>query len=172
MRAAYFRISRRTMGASCSLIATDRLAAGAFENGPAAAQDREPEIERPHAKIGELIVEQDHADLSIRQQCRLLGIARSGVYRPPRPANDNDLGLIRRLDELPTAAEGLLDKVAGARRRLAAAGHPPFRSPFARGEGDLQLPKHYKGAIFVSKRRRCDARLPRSCLPTLLAIRV
>jgi len=32
----------------------------------------------------------DRADkaLSIRRQCMLLGIARSGVYRPPRPATD------------------------------------------------------------------------------------
>ncbi|MGY3695621.1 hypothetical protein ACVIGA_005701 [Bradyrhizobium sp. USDA 3240] len=44
----------------------------------------------------------DRADkaLSIRWQCLLLGIARSGVYRPPRPANDNDLALMRRIDEL------------------------------------------------------------------------
>jgi len=33
----------------------------------------------------------------------LLGIARSGVYRPPRSANDNDLALMRRIDELFTA---------------------------------------------------------------------
>ncbi|UFW91996.1 hypothetical protein BjapCC829_49485 (plasmid) [Bradyrhizobium barranii] len=33
----------------------------------------------------------------------VLGIARSGVYRPPRPANDNDLALMQRLDELFTA---------------------------------------------------------------------
>jgi len=47
----------------------------------------------------------DRADkaLSIRRQCMLLGIARSGVYRPLRPANDNDLSLMRRLDELYTA---------------------------------------------------------------------
>ena len=47
----------------------------------------------------------DRADkaLSIRQQCMLLGIARSGVYRPPRPANDDDLALMRRIDELFTA---------------------------------------------------------------------
>lgn len=40
----------------------------------------------------------DRADkaLSIRWQCMLLGIARSGVYRPARPANDNDLALMRR----------------------------------------------------------------------------
>jgi putative transposase len=40
---------------------------------------------------------------SVRRQCALLGVARSGVYRPPRPANDNDLALMRRIDELYTA---------------------------------------------------------------------
>jgi putative transposase len=48
------------------------------------------------------MLDRDHAELSIRRQCGLLGIARSGVYRRPRPANDNDLGLMRRLDELFT----------------------------------------------------------------------
>jgi putative transposase len=41
--------------------------------------------------------------LSIRKQCMLLGVARSGFYRPLRPANDDDLGLMRRIDELFTA---------------------------------------------------------------------
>jgi putative transposase len=47
----------------------------------------------------------DPADktLSIRRQCALLGVARSGVYRPRKPANDNDLSLMRRIDELFTA---------------------------------------------------------------------
>jgi putative transposase len=40
---------------------------------------------------------------SIRRQCVLLGVARSGVYRAPRPANDNDLLLMRQIDELYTA---------------------------------------------------------------------
>jgi putative transposase len=44
----------------------------------------------------------DHGGLSIRRQCRLLGLARSGVYRQRRAANDNDLGLMRRIDELFT----------------------------------------------------------------------
>jgi putative transposase len=44
----------------------------------------------------------DHDGLSVRRQCRLLGIARSGVYRPPRAANDNDLAQMRRIDELFT----------------------------------------------------------------------
>src|SRR4051812_5940883 len=46
------------------------------------------------------LLDRDHAALSIRRQCVLLGVARSGVYRGPRPANDNDLALMRRIDEL------------------------------------------------------------------------
>ncbi len=46
------------------------------------------------------LVDRDHAKLSIRKQCSLLSIARSGVYRLPRPANDDDLELMRWLDEL------------------------------------------------------------------------
>jgi putative transposase len=49
------------------------------------------------------LLDRDHAGLSIRRQCALLGISRSGVYRPPSPANKNDLALMRRLDELFTA---------------------------------------------------------------------
>jgi putative transposase len=45
-------------------------------------------------------LDRDHSDLSVRRQCVLLGVARSSVYRPPRPANDNDLMLMRRIDEL------------------------------------------------------------------------
>jgi putative transposase len=48
------------------------------------------------------MLDRKHGKLSIRRQCELLGIARSGVYRPPQPANDNDLGVMRRLDELFT----------------------------------------------------------------------
>src|SRR5215469_1270407 len=58
---------------------------------------------------------------SVRRQCALLGVARSGVYRQPRPANDNDLLLMRRLDELFTAWPFL-----GSRRMtelLRAEGH-------------------------------------------------
>ena len=67
------------------------------------------------------LIDRDDSQLSIRRQCRLLGLARSGVYRPPRPANDNDLALIRRIDELFTAWPFL-----GSRRMVAmlrADGH-------------------------------------------------
>jgi len=45
-------------------------------------------------------LDRDHAGLSIRRQCALLGLARSGVYRRRRAANDNDLDVMRRIDEL------------------------------------------------------------------------
>jgi putative transposase len=105
-------------------------AAKAFDAGGGAAPDREREIERLHAtarglpranrRVGggagffstevrkmsvpdrRALLDRDHAELSIRRQCRLLGLARSGVYRRPRAANDNDLGLMRRIDELFT----------------------------------------------------------------------
>jgi putative transposase len=41
-------------------------------------------------------------ELSLRHQCRLLGLARSGVYYERRPANDSELGLMQRPDELFT----------------------------------------------------------------------
>jgi putative transposase len=58
---------------------------------------------------------------SVRRQCALLGVARSGIYRTPRPANDNDLMLMRRIDEFYMAWPFL-----GSRRLttlLRAEGH-------------------------------------------------
>ena len=49
------------------------------------------------------LLDPEHGQLSIRRQCALLGVARSAVYRPPREANEDDLAVMRRLDELFTA---------------------------------------------------------------------
>ena len=46
------------------------------------------------------MLDRDRRDLSIRRQCVLLSLARSGVYRAKRPANDDDLVLMRRIDQL------------------------------------------------------------------------
>ncbi len=46
------------------------------------------------------LLDRDHRALSVRRQCALLGVARSAVYRPPRPAHDDDLVVMRRIDEL------------------------------------------------------------------------
>ena len=55
------------------------------------APDRRARLDRAHRR------------LSVRRQCGLLGVARSSAYRQPSPANDNDLALMRRIDELFTA---------------------------------------------------------------------
>jgi putative transposase len=60
------------------------------------------------------LIDRGERSPSIRRQCALLGVARSGVYRAPRPANDNDLLLMRRIDELYTACPFL-----GSRRMTA-----------------------------------------------------
>ncbi|MBO0733913.1 MAG: hypothetical protein J2P49_06280 [Methylocapsa sp.] len=46
------------------------------------------------------MLDRGHAMLSIRRQCAVLHIARSSVYRPKAPADDNDLVLMCRIDEL------------------------------------------------------------------------
>jgi len=90
--------------------------------------------------------------LSVRRQCVLLGVARSGVYRPKKAANDNDLALMRRIDELHTSRPFLgsrriarmlsEDGVAINRKRvrrlmrqmgIAALGPKPNTSKPARG---------------------------------------
>jgi putative transposase len=42
----------------------------------------------------------DEAPVSIRRQCELLRVSRSGLYYEPAPDNAQDLALMRRLDEL------------------------------------------------------------------------
>ena len=46
------------------------------------------------------MLDRAHPGLSIRRQCRLLGLARSNVYRPASAADTDELVIMRRLDEL------------------------------------------------------------------------
>ena len=46
------------------------------------------------------MVERPGKDLSVRRQCALLSVARSGVYRPKPVAGADDLAVMRRIDEL------------------------------------------------------------------------
>jgi len=50
----------------------------------------------------EAVLDRAHPKLSIRRQCQLLSLARSGVYRARHTADADDLALMRRLDELFT----------------------------------------------------------------------
>ena len=68
------------------------------------------------------VLDRGHRDLSIRRQCKLLSVARSGIYRTPRPDSRDDLTLMRQIDELFTAWPFL-----GSRRMarlLSSAEHP------------------------------------------------
>ena len=76
------------------------------------------------------LVDRGHGALSVRRQCELVSIARSGVYRPPRPAKESDLALMRRIDELFMAWPFL-----GSRRMaqmLATDGRPLNRKRMQR----------------------------------------
>jgi putative transposase len=45
------------------------------------------------------MVDRGRADLSVRRQCALLGLARSGVYRKPPAPDREELALMRWIDE-------------------------------------------------------------------------
>jgi putative transposase len=67
------------------------------------------------------MIEHGRETLSVRRQCALLGLVRSGIYRTPAGADEEDLALMRRLDE-----QYLATPFYGSRRMtvaLRAAGH-------------------------------------------------
>ena len=45
-------------------------------------------------------MQRDHPQASLRLQCRLLGVCRSGLYYQPRQLDPEQLALMRRIDEL------------------------------------------------------------------------
>ena len=46
------------------------------------------------------LLDPKHPELSVRRQCALLSLARSGVYRPVPTEDETDLALMHRIDEL------------------------------------------------------------------------
>jgi HTH-like domain len=104
------------------------------------------------------LLDRDHGKLSIRGQCRLLGIARSGVYRPA-PANDaGDLALMRRIDALFMAWPFL-----GSRRitaMLRAEGITVNRKRVRPGWPHRGLPRRHRVARATrrSAASKCQAR--------------
>ena len=60
------------------------------------------------------LVDRSEADLSIVAQCRLLKVARSTLYYRAAPASEDDLRLMRRLDE-----QYLATPFYGSRRMVA-----------------------------------------------------
>jgi hypothetical protein len=83
------------------------------------------------------LLDHDHEQISVRRQCRLLGIARSGVYRERRPANDNDLGLMRRIDEIFTSWPFLGSRrLARILREEGTSDQPQARAAADAADGD------------------------------------
>ena len=46
-----------------------------------------------------MLIDWEHKDLSVYQQCELLGLSRSSLYYDPRPIDDETLLLMRLVDE-------------------------------------------------------------------------
>src|SRR5713101_4673098 len=65
-----------------------------FARGASALVDGEEEPERG------AMVERPGENVSVRRQCALLNLARSGIYRPGPVTGADDLALMRRIDEL------------------------------------------------------------------------
>lgn len=68
-----------------------------------------------------VLVDREDGKPSIRRKCELLGIARSGAYRPAPTANDTDLTLMRRINELFTAWHFLDSRQLAALLRMEYA---------------------------------------------------
>jgi putative transposase len=71
------------------------------------------------------MVDRSRTDLSVRRQCTLLGLARSGVYHQPAALDPEELALMRWLDE-----QYLATPFYGSRRmtaELRKAGRPVNR---------------------------------------------
>jgi putative transposase len=50
--------------------------------------------------VRKAMIEPDYPDLSLSRQCRLVAISRSSLYYRPRPASEETLALMRRIDEI------------------------------------------------------------------------
>ena len=72
------------------------------------------------------MVDRDHAEISIRRQCQLLGANRSGLYCEPLGESEENLQLMRWLDEQYTRTPFYGSRRIGLRRDATRA---PLRAP-------------------------------------------
>ena len=67
------------------------------------------------------MIEPDHRELNVSRQCELLELSRASYYRTPQPESDENLMLMRLIDELYTRHPSLGSR--GMRDRLRLKGH-------------------------------------------------
>ncbi|MHB8176088.1 MAG: IS3 family transposase, partial [Thermoleophilia bacterium] len=67
------------------------------------------------------MVEPDHRKLNVSRQCDLLELSRASYYRTPEPESDENLMLMRLIDELYTRHPSLGSR--SMRDRLRLKGH-------------------------------------------------
>jgi putative transposase len=87
------------------------------------------------------LVERGHPEISVRRQCELLGVNRSGLYYEPVGESEENLGLMRMLDEQYTRTP-----FYGSRKMtkwLATVGHPVGRHRVSRLMGLLGIQAVY-----------------------------
>jgi len=116
------------------------------------APDRRAMVERPGEGV------------SVRRQCELLNVARSRVYRPKPGAEADDLGVMRRIDELHlelpfygsrrmtfelnkegSRRQSQADSTADGRDGDRGAGSSPRHGPSRAGKQDISLPFARRG---------------------------
>jgi putative transposase len=73
-----------------------------------------------------------HDDLSVRRQCELLKLARSGVYFQPTPLAEEDLVICKELDKLhlefPASGSRMLSRLLKAQGQMVnRSGRGPAR---------------------------------------------
>ena len=75
------------------------------------------------------MIERERCQLSIRAQCRLLGVNRSTVYYEPRAVRQPDLAVMRLLDEQYTLTPqyGIERMTAWLKRKGIVVGHNRVR---------------------------------------------
>ena len=85
-------------------------------------------------------MDRDHAEISIRRQCELLGANRSGLYYQPLGEGEENLRLMRMLDQQYTRTP-----FYGSRRMvewLATQGHEVNRKRVSRLMVLMRIPAH------------------------------
>jgi len=97
------------------------------------------------------MIDMAHEKLSVRRQCELLGVARSGLYYTPVEVSGEDLAIMRRLDEL------YMEDPALGTRKLAVVLRREGREI---GRRRVRRLRHKMGLLTIGPRPRLSVPAP------------